>query len=66
MRNLSFPAAFVLAFVFACTFTLAAPSVAGSTETRLPGIGTFAYLGSPVAVPAPVIVVAGLTRANRS
>ncbi len=58
MRNFSFFVVFAL--------TLAAPSVAGSAQTSLPGIGTFAYSGSPLAVPAPAIVVAGLTRANRS
>ena len=58
MRHLSFIAAFVV--------MLAAPSVAGSTQTSLPAIGTFSYSGSPVVAPAPAIVVAGLTRADRS
>jgi hypothetical protein len=44
MRNLSF----LLAFAF----LLAAPSIAGSTDAGLPGIGTFAYNGSPIASPA--------------
>jgi len=32
---------------------LAGPSIAGSSETGLPGIGTFAYTGSPIAASAP-------------
>jgi hypothetical protein len=44
MRNLSF----LLAFAF----LLAGASMAGSTDSGLPCIGTFAYNGSPVATPA--------------
>jgi hypothetical protein len=44
MRNLSFLLAF--AFLFA------GASMAGSMDSGLPGIGTFAYSGSPVATPA--------------
>ena len=46
-----------LSFILAFAFVLAGPSLAGSTD-NLPGIGTFAYNGSPIAVAAPVIVVA--------
>ncbi len=49
MRNLSF----LLAFAF----LLAGPSMAGSTDSGLPGVGTFAYRGSPVAASAPQTVV---------
>jgi hypothetical protein len=49
MRNLSF----LLAFAF----LLAGPSMAGSTDSGLPGVGTFAYSGSPVAASAPQTVV---------
>jgi hypothetical protein len=42
MRTLSF----ILAFA---SFVLAGPSLAGSSEGNLPGIGTFAYNGSSVA-----------------
>ena len=38
-------------FVLAFAFVLAGPSMAGSCE-NLPGIGTFAYTGSPVVVDA--------------
>jgi hypothetical protein len=52
MRNLSF----ILAFAF----VLASPSMAGSSDQALPGVGTFAYSGSPVATAAaqPMMVVA--------
>jgi hypothetical protein len=45
MRTTSFILAFVL--------ILAGPSMAGSSDQAVPGIGTFAYNGSPVAVPVP-------------
>jgi hypothetical protein len=50
MRTISF----ILAFV------LAGPSMAGSSDQGLPGIGTFAFLGSPVVTPAsqPILVAA--------
>ena len=47
MRTLSF----ILAFAF-----VLAPSVAGLSD-NLPGIGTFAYNGSPIATSAPQFVV---------
>lgn len=43
---------FILAFAF-----LLAPSVAGLSDTSLPGIGTFAYNGSPIATSAPQALV---------
>ena len=39
-----------LSFILAFAFVLAGPSMAGPSENRMPGIGTFAYNGSPVAV----------------
>ncbi|WKA25873.1 hypothetical protein [Bradyrhizobium roseum] len=49
-------ASFILAFVF----TLAGPSMAGFSDQNLPGVGTFAYYGSPVATSAlqPMFVAA--------
>jgi hypothetical protein len=38
-----------LSFILAFAFILAGPSIAGSSDNGLPGIGTFAYNGSPVA-----------------
>jgi hypothetical protein len=37
-----------LSFILAFAFVLAGPSVAGSYDTGLPGIGAFAYNGSPI------------------
>jgi hypothetical protein len=48
MRTLSF----ILAFAF-----VLAPSVAGLSDAGLPGIGTFAYNGSPIAASAPQAIV---------
>lgn len=35
-------------FILAFAFILAGPSMAGSSESGLPGVGTFSYNGSPV------------------
>ncbi len=41
-------------FILAFAFILAGPSIAGSASDQdLPGAGTFAYNGSPLANPAP-------------
>jgi hypothetical protein len=45
-----------LSFILAFGFVLAGSSMAGSSDTGLPGIGTFAYNGSP-SVPAPQAIV---------
>ncbi len=45
-------------FVIALAFLLSGPSLAGSADHDLPGIGTFSYNGSPVAAPAPPLMVA--------
>ena len=47
-------------FILAFAFMMAGPSMAGSSDQNLPGVGTFAYQGSPVASPAsqPVVVAA--------
>ena len=42
-----------LSFFLAFAFVLAGPSIAGSLDDGLPGIGTFAYNGSPIATSAP-------------
>ena len=49
-----------LSFVLACAFLLIGPSMAGSPDTGLPGVGTFAYNGSPIvaSVPQPIMVAA--------
>jgi hypothetical protein len=47
-------------FIVAFAFILAGPSMAGSSDRQIPGVGTFAYHGSAVASPAlqPIIVAA--------
>lgn len=47
-----------LSFILALAFVVAGSSLAGSSEVGLPGIGTFAYNGSPIASAVPAIVVA--------
>jgi hypothetical protein len=50
-------------FILAFASVLAVPSIAGSSETGLPGIGTFSYSGSPIVTSAPeAVVVAALGR----
>jgi hypothetical protein len=46
-----------LSFILAFAFILAGPTMAGSSDTSLPGIGTFAYNGSPIAVSAPQTII---------
>jgi len=47
-------------FILAFAFILAGPSMAGSSNRNLPGVGTFTYNGSPVATPAsqPMVLAA--------
>ena len=40
-------------FILAFAFVLAGPTLAGSSDNGLPGIGTFGYNGSPVVTDAP-------------
>jgi len=47
-----------LSFILAVAFVVAGSSIAGSSDTALPGIGTFAYSGSPVAFAPETMVVA--------
>jgi hypothetical protein len=50
-----------LSYVIALILLLGGPLLAGSAVHDLPGIGTFSYNGSPIAAPAPpVMVVANL------
>jgi hypothetical protein len=46
-----------ISFILAFAFILAGPSMAGSTDGSLPGVGTFAFNGSPVtSAPAPMVL----------
>lgn len=50
-------------FILAFAFVVAGSSIVGSSESSLPGIGTFAYSGSPIVASAPqAVVVAALGR----
>jgi hypothetical protein len=48
-----------ISFILACAFVLAGPSLAGLTDNG-PGVGTFAYNGSPIvpATPQAIVVAA--------
>ena len=45
-----------ISFILAFAFILAGPSMAGSSDQGLPGVGTFSYNASPVA-PAPQMMI---------
>lgn len=45
-----------LSFILAFAFILAGPSMAGSTDSALPGVGTFSYNGSAVTTDAALVV----------
>jgi hypothetical protein len=48
--------------IFALVMIVAGPSLAGSADGELPGVGTFSYSGSPIPalqVMAAVIAVSG-------
>jgi len=44
-------------FILAFAFVLVGPSMAGSLDNGLPGIGTFAYNGPPIGPAAPQALV---------
>jgi hypothetical protein len=48
----------VLSFMIALVFVLTGPSMAGSADRDMPGVGTFTYSGSPVVMPAPDVMAA--------
>jgi hypothetical protein len=45
-----------LSYIIALGFVLTGPSLAGSADRDMPGVGTFTYCGSPIVTPAPAIV----------
>jgi hypothetical protein len=50
----------VLSFILlALGLVVAGSSMAGSADGNLPGVGTFAYEGPPIAGPASDLIVAG-------
>jgi hypothetical protein len=42
-----------LRYIIALVFILTGPSLAGSADRDMPGVGTFTYCGSPVVTIAP-------------
>jgi hypothetical protein len=42
-----------ISFILAFAFILAGPSIAGSPDNGLPGIGSFSYNGAPATTSAP-------------
>lgn len=47
-----------LSYIIAVVFVLTGPSLAGSADRDVPGVGTFIYCGSPILTPAPGMVAA--------
>jgi hypothetical protein len=47
-----------LGYIIVFVAFLAGPSMAGSPDRDMPGIGTFTYCGSPIVTPAPAVVAA--------
>ena len=47
-----------ISFILAFAFVVVGPSLAGSSDNGLPGIGTFSYSGSPIITSAPMVVAA--------
>jgi hypothetical protein len=47
-----------ISFILALAFVMVGPSLAGSSDNGLPGIGTFSYSGSPIIPTAPMVVAA--------
>jgi len=45
----------ILSFLLAFAFVLAGPPMAGPPDNDLPGVGTFAYSGSPVSSQTMVV-----------
>ena len=46
-----------VSLILAVVFVLAGSTLAGSSDGSLPGIGTFAYNGSPIVTSAPQVIV---------
>jgi hypothetical protein len=47
-----------LSFILAFAFLVAGPTMAGLSDSSVPGVGTFTYNGSPIVTSAPAIIVA--------
>jgi hypothetical protein len=51
-----------LSIIVAFAFVLAGASMAGSANSSLPGVGAFAYTGSPIVTSAPQAIVVAAAR----
>jgi len=47
-----------LSTIIALVLVLTGPSLAGSADRDMPGVGTFIYCGSPIMTPAPDLMAA--------
>jgi hypothetical protein len=47
-----------LSCLIALVFVLSGPSLAGSADRDMPGVGTFTYCGPPIVTPAPELMAA--------
>ena len=47
-----------LSYVITLVFVLTGPSLAGSADRDMPGVGTFTYCGSPIPTIAPDLMAA--------
>lgn len=47
-----------VSYLIALVCVLTGPSLAGSADRAMPGVGTFSYCGSPVVTPAPKLMAA--------
>lgn len=47
-----------ISFILGFAFILAGPSIAGSSDGSLPGIGAFSYNSSPAVIVAPTVIAA--------
>ena len=48
----------VLSCIIALVLLLTGPSLAGSADRDMPGVGTFTYCGSPILKPTPDMMAA--------
>lgn len=55
-----------IGFIIAFSLAFAGPSLSGTTQSELPGVGTFSYGGTNVTSDAPATQFARLTLTRRA